>query len=334
MIGSAPSSTSIDLRASLSTFVENGVAIWIPGFGSVFKHSGSDALDLLHRITTNSLIDLADGATRQTILTNEKGRIIDAPWVIKLATDDLLLVSDAPDPRATQEGISRYTIIEDADLKDVTDEYTRFVVFGDQATDLIHKAFPQANTSMASGLMELGKDNDIVALRTDAAGVPTWMIIARREVAEDLKSRFEDLSHNLSSRSLFDYVRITNRIPIIGRELTEDVNPLEAQMRHLIYFDKGCYVGQEVIARLDTYDKVQRKLVAFREVGDPDDRTKIEAGDRIVATEGGRHLGWVSSTAVDPATDEAFGLAYVRSRYVNGEDIELAAIGDGIALLA
>ena len=122
--------------------------------------------------------------------------------------------------------------------------------------------------------------------------------------------------------------------PIIGRELTEDVNPLEAQMRHLIYFDKGCYVGQEVIARLDTYDKVQRKLVAFREVGDPDDRTKIEAGDRIVATEGGRHLGWVSSTAVDPATDEAFGLAYVRSRYVNGEDIELAAIGDGIALLA
>ena len=48
------------------------------------------------------------------------------------------------------------------------------MVFGDQATAFdATKAFPQANTSMASGLMELGKDNDIVALRTDAAGVPT-----------------------------------------------------------------------------------------------------------------------------------------------------------------
>ena len=254
--------------------------------------------------------------------------------MIKLATDDLLLVSDAPHPQTMQDGISRYTIIEDAELTDVTDRYTRFVVFGDQATNLMLNAFPRANTPEASEFMELGEDNDVLALRTNAAGVATWMIIARCEKADGLLSRFEDLGHNLSGRSLFDFVRITNRAPIVGGELTEDVNPLEAQMRHLIDFDKGCYVGQEVIARLDTYDKVQRKLVAFRKVADPDDRWKIETGDHIVATEGGRDVGWVSSIAVDPATDEAFGLAYVRSQYVNGEDIELVAIGDGIALLA
>ncbi len=334
MSGYASSSTRINLRDSYSRFVEHGVAIWLPDFGSVFKHSGFDALDLLHRITTNSLIDLPDGATRQTVLTNEKGRIIDAPWVIKFATDDLLLVSDAPHPQAMQDGISRYTIIEDAELTDVTDRYTRFVVFGDQATHLVLNAFPRANTPVASEFMELGEDNDVLALRTDAAGVATWMIIARCEKADGLLSRFEDLGHNLSGRSLFDFVRITNRAPIVGRELTEDVNPLEAQMRHLIDFDKGCYVGQEVIARLDTYDKVQRKLVAFRDVGDPEDRWKIETGDRIVATEGGRDLGWISSIAVDPVTDVALGLAYVRSRYVNGDDVELAPIGDGIALTA
>ncbi len=334
MIGSAPPSTSIDLRQSLSTFVENGVAIWTPDFGSVFKHSGPDALDLLHRITTNSLIDLQDGASRQTVLTNEKGRIIDAPWVIKLAQDDLLLVSDAQDPRAIQEGISRFTIIEDAELIEITDECTRFMVFGEQATDLILKAFPRANRSVTSGLMDLGEDNDIFALRTDAAGETTWMIVAPREKAEDLSSRFGNLGHNMSNRTLFDHVRITNRVPIVGFELTENVNPLEASMRHLIDFDKGCYVGQEVIARLDTYDKVQRKLVAFSEVGDPCDRGKIEIGDRIVATQGGRDAGWVSSVAVDPATETTFGLAFIRTQYADGEEIELASSGDGTTLLA
>ena len=313
--------------------MENGVAICSPDFGSVFKHSGPDALDLLHRITTNSLIDLQDGAARQTVLTNEKGRIIDAPWVIKLAPDELLLVSDAPDPRAMQDGISRYTIIEDAELRDVTDAYVRFVVFGEQATDLILKAFPRANSPVAPGLMELDEDGETMALRTDAAGVKTWMIVAPREKAEDLSSRFENLGHNLSNRSLFDYVRIMNRVPIAGCELTEDVNPLEASMRHLIDFEKGCYVGQEVIARLDTYDKVQRKLVAFSEVDDPSEHDKIETEDRIVASEGGRDVGWVSSVAVEPATGKTFGLAYIRSQYADGEEIELASSGDGTTLL-
>lgn len=333
MTRTAPTSTRIDLRNCLSRFDETGVALWNPDFGSVLRHSGQDALDLLHRITTNSLIDLPDGSARQTILTSEKGRIIDAPWVIKLAPDELLLISDGPYPQALQAGILRYTIIEDAELIDITDETTRVMVFGEQATQSMIVAFPEADFSRASDLVELGEDRETISLRTDAAGVTTWLIIAPRDTAEELSSRFDNLDIAESDRTLFEFVRVRNGAPIVGHELTEDVNPLEASMRHLIDFDKGCYVGQEVVARLDTYDKVQRELVAFNEVHVSGDGGEIEIDDRIMATKGGREVGWVSSVATDPATGSTFGMAYVRGRYVDGGDIMLASGGDGIALL-
>lgn len=334
MTGAAPSTTRIDLRSSLSRFVESGVAIWKPDSGSVFEHSGPDALDLLHRITTNSLIDMPNGATRQTILTNEKGRIIDTPWVIKLAPDNLLLVSDAPNPQALHDGISRFTIIEDAELTDITNECARFMVFGEQATTSILQAYPHADVSRVSDFVELDKDGEIKAFRTDVAGVTTWMIIASFAMADELPWRFGSLGITVSHRSLFDYIRIKNRVPIAGIDLTEKVNPLEASMQHLIDFDKGCYVGQEVIARLDTYDKVQRKLVAIRDGGCSGDQGEIETDDRIVTIAGGRDIGWVSSVADDPVTRSRFGLAYVRGRYVEGVDVELASGGEGISLLA
>ena len=61
--------------------------------------------------------------------------------------------------------------------------------------------------------------------------------------------------------SEFNSFRIKNMIPICGREVNNLYNPLEIGISHMIDFDKGCYIGQEVIARLDTYDKVQRKLM-------------------------------------------------------------------------
>ena len=71
-----------------------------------------------------------------------------------------------------------------------------------------------------------------------------------------------------------------NQVPIAGYDLTEDVNPLEAGLLlHLIDFEKGCYIGQEVIARLDTYDKVQRSLVGFSQLSSVNSQKSVEIDD-------------------------------------------------------
>ena len=319
MTRSAPSSILREFTQAFSSFSERGVALYIPDFGSVFRHEGADALDLLHRITTNSLIDLSDGAARQTVLTSDKGRIIDAPWVLKRSSNELLLVSDVSDPTALRDGVLRYTIIEDAELVDVSDEFVRMFVFGDNATAAIREAFPESELEIddLGSFHEIcvGSGGTAIAWRTDALGTATWMVLCQTAVVNEVSSRFSNTGLLPEPRSLFDHIRLINKIPIVGRELTDRVNPLEANLQHLIDFDKGCYVGQEVIARLDTYDKVQRRLVRFVQVTRDAGSEIIALDDRIPGPSGGRDIGWVSSVVANNATGRGYGLAYIRSAH-------------------
>ena len=331
----APSPVLSNERDAFTAYDERGAAFMVCEYGSVFRHVGPDALDLLHRITTNSLIDLPDGAARQTILTSEKGRIIDAPWVLKLNEDELLLVSDAPDSGLMQDAIMRYTIIEDAELIDVSDTRTRIMVFGENASEVMGEFLgdvePATDDSWTPLTIDDGDDGKAIALRTHAAGVDTWMLICDGDAAARIMSRSESLGLSPAPISLFDHLRVANRSPIAGKELTDAVNPLEAGLEHLIDFDKGCYVGQEVIARLDTYDKVQRHLVKIDVVGDSD-RVELTAGDGIIAPEGGRDIGWISSVAEDPKSGERLGLGFIRSAFANDGDVHETSSGARIRL--
>ncbi len=316
----APLSTRPPIQEAFSRFVDRGVAVFSPDSGSVFKHVGVDALDLLHRISTNALIDMPDGSARQTVLTTEKGRIIDAPWVIRHASDDLTLISDSPDPSAMRAGILRYTIIEDAELIDITHGRSRLMVFGDNATETILEVLPEAipaSTDIAEFLIvDSGSQHETIAIRTDAAGKPTWLIVSSAEMVDEILSRFGYLDLQLVPRSLFEYVRVSNCVPIAGSELNGSVNPLEAGLNHLIDFEKGCYVGQEVIARLDTYSKVQRVMVGLDVIATANSpATRIAPQDGVQAPEGSRDIGWISSVATRPETGRQIGLGFVRNAY-------------------
>ena len=106
--------------------------------------------------------------------------------------------------------------------------------------------------------------------------------------------------------------------PAAGREITERVNPLEANLLDLIDFDKGCYIGQEVIARLDTYDKVQRKLVGLQAA------SGLLEGDLLYVD--GREIGWTATVAESPAFDGLIALGYVRNEHaVEGRRVVTAA---------
>ena len=102
-----------------------------------------------------------------------------------------------------------------------------------------------------------------------------------------------------------DALRIERGVPAFGRELTEAFNPLEAGLIDIISFTKGCYVGQEVVARLNTYDKVQKRLMRMRW----DDGAGPEPGAKLVLD--GKQVGVVTSAADSPA-GSGVGLGYVR----------------------
>ena len=320
-----------DLAQAFATYEKRGVAVFLPRFGSTFRHVGPDALDLLHRLTTNSIIDIPDGSARQTILTNEKGRIVDVFWVLKRSDEELLLATDSTDPSLMQDWIDRFTIIEDTELIDASDFLTRWYVVGPNASCALSDSFPELDfTDYSAGDLrgiEVVEGGVVLFLRTDAAGSESWLVIGAAPAVSEINSRFEKSEIESAPKKLFDYIRISNKVPIAGFDLTEDVNPLEARLLDLIDFEKGCYIGQEVIARLDTYDKVQRSLVGFSQTELTNGVRMIEIGDNILSNDSNRRVGWITSVAQKPRTDELIGLAYVRKTHTQPGSVMITSEG-------
>ncbi|MXZ03367.1 MAG: aminomethyl transferase family protein [Chloroflexi bacterium] len=332
----SPQTVAIDLAQAFATYEKRGVAVFSPQFGSTFRHVGPDALDLLHRLTTNSIIDIPDGSARRTILTNEKGRIVDVFWVMKRSDEELLLVTDSTDPSSMRDWIDRFTIIEDAELIDASDFLARWYVVGPNASDALGEAFPELDFADC-GIGELrGMDvvdgGVVLFLMTDTAGLESWLVIGGTPGIPEINSRFEKAGMEPVSNKLFDHIRISNKVPIAGFDLTEDVNPLEAGLLDLIHFEKGCYIGQEVIARLDTYDKVQRSLVGFSQTELTNDVQRIEIGDDILSDNGARRIGWVTSVAQRPRTNELIGLAYLRKTHTQPGSVVITSEGTNLQI--
>ena len=103
-------------------------------------------------------------------------------------------------------------------------------------------------------------------------------------------------------------VRVEQGMPCYGREMGEDYNPHEAGLLPFISFDKGCYIGQEVVVRLNTYRKVQKRLMGVAFDGERPELDSLVEAD-------GKQVGFITSVADSPALGKPLALAYVRTAH-------------------
>ena len=315
---------SADLASARDALDARGAGYFTRDDGHLFLHTGPDALDLLHRITTNSLLDLEPGTAKRTVLTSEIGRVIDVVWVVMLKSDELLVISDSADYVETQRGILKYTIIEEACLHDLTNSHGRVTLLGDEAAGILGEAGFHINdgpdADVIGTVMMLG--DGVTALKSDVLGVATWEIVGAQERISAVVSELTTRDVPRLPTELLHSIRMANRVPWPSVELNDRVNPLEAGLWDLVDFDKGCYVGQEVIARLDSYDKVQRKLVAVEPRVSGEVMPEIRDGIDLFAEGGGRSVGWITSVGSSIDGASSTGLAFVRNNYADaGTDL-------------
>jgi len=213
----------------------------------VLSMVGADSLDFLQRISTNDLALLKPGETAQTILTNEKGRIIDIVGVACLNEGSFLLAGQSRASGELMSWIEKYIIMEDIKIDDLTSLFKQFLVFGQNVI---------SKKDFAEGLhpksIAYGETWGISKL---------WRVLTPRETEQDVRQRLFDRGFCSVTDDAFEEYRILQGVPIVPNELSALYNPLEANISSLVSWTKGCYIGQEVIARLDTYKKVQRNLV-------------------------------------------------------------------------
>jgi folate-binding protein YgfZ len=222
---------------------------------------GKDAQDLLHRLSTNDLRTLSRSGSLRTVLTNEKGRIID--WIqIRPGADMLLVICHAGAREKVRGWIERFIITEDIEVLAPTEplEITSIIV-------------PPANSPDVSGIEQMlirPSDDLEFGFWADSLGPLRGMRFAALPGRSSRSIERIGL-HDAAILSVSEYtaLRVLAGVPSNPEELNEGHNPLESILRHDVSFSKGCYIGQEVIARLDAFDKVQRELVVLRVDGVP-----------------------------------------------------------------
>ena len=273
-------------------------------------HTGRDALDLLNRLTTNDLGGLGVGEVAATVLTSEIGRLIDVFRVVRLGPDRLLLVSDSFDPEPLVENIDKYTILEDAVLEELSPGTACIGIRGPEAHAVAGEV-----TGIDSSSVDYGEVRPVPDLGEGAillAGNPLVHDGYDVVMPVDTGAEAWDAAVNAGAVPVghyaLEHARIEAAVPAPGAELNDRVNPLEAGLDQFVSFTKGCYVGQEVIARLDTYDKVQRRLVRLDAPEGTAPGEPLESGQRTA--------GWVTSVSGLPENGRVAALGYVRRAFL------------------
>ena len=294
-----------ELRAEEFRAATERAAVF-PSNAGRLRLTGEDARDLLNRLSTN-LVD-PDGAAGEvavTVLTSDRGRIVDLVYVAHCGDHQLMLTSPGQQQNVI-DFLDKYTIMEDLEVEDVTADTVMLTLAGPQASAILDSVD--------------GIDAMRVALPADAERPATYQLICSdRDTANQVRAALESAGAVSISAPTAEALRIANGQPAYGSEMSDTYNPLEAGLIGAIDFHKGCYIGQEVIARLDTYHKVQKYLVTlrFEADGDVSEAASTLPGARLT-DDAGDAMGLVTSATVVPTAEGAdlIGLGYVRTRAV------------------
>jgi folate-binding protein YgfZ len=217
--------------------------------------AGTDSLDFLQRISTNDVLNLETGEGRESILVNEKGRVVDQ---IRLMRETPLLVLLGVKTRGSDilvKWISKFIIAEDIQISDESSNFIQYLILDIEDKDI---SSLQSKPTWHSLKLNIGPNNG-------------YWIVARRSEKRELDNQLTRIGLAMGSSEEYQQLRIEHSIPDWPNEISDAYNPFELEQEHAISFTKGCYVGQEVIARLDTYKKVQRRLAGFRLEAFPSD---------------------------------------------------------------
>lgn len=306
------------------TSVDNELDILLHGVGlrilfnySIVELRGKDSLDFLHRVTTNSIKGLKKEEVTQTIFTSEKGRILSVATILNFETYQFLVVGNSNKERVTG-WINKYIIADDVKIIDASDRFNVLELSGPQSNSFVTLVCGNVTNDLKQNSFKVVNAEGIlffIAKIVDFNGRDKFWILADNDnsikLIEYMKENHGIFNFGLIGEDAYHEYRIFMGIPAAPNELNDQYNPHEAKLIHLVDFKKGCYIGQEVIARLDTYSKVQKSLAGINF------QDNINTDQHFVLIDNeNNEAGLVTSSVHSTKLNKSIGLAYIRKDYL------------------
>ncbi len=306
-----------DIRAELDAINKN-VALLDRSYLGKIAVKGQDALDLLNRISTNDLQFLAVGTMCDTVFASPKGRLIDYCRVIN-SGDDLILIGSFFHVNHLIEWINRFIILEDAQVTDISADYSWLTLIGPHSKMFLGQLSNKTLTNNEEDICLDIKGKNFPVLKNMSFKYPAYNFFFKNTDAWTIISALLDhldfFKGQLIGDTAFQIIRVESGMPDWGTEITQDYNPHEARLTQAVSFTKGCYTGQEVIARLDTYDKVQKYLMIV-ELSE-----KLSQMPPLEVFIDEEQVGHLTSYTYNPVTGKSLGLAYIKKMYTTENDL-------------
>jgi folate-binding protein YgfZ len=256
--------------------------------------TGADRTKILHNFCTNDIKGLTPGQGREAFITSAQGKTI-GHVIVDCQEDRLLLHAVPGQAEKLIKHLDRYIISEDATLKDVRDEYEQWLVAG-----------PEAEAKLASAGIELPAEMlGAKGTETRVQKVPylgtSYLITIPKANDESLLREIP----KLAKADLLAGLRIDANWPLFGSDITDDNLPQEIHRdRQAISFKKGCYLGQETVARLDALGHVNKILARVQ--------LPVECPPGTELSHDGKVVGKLTSVGYSPTRSAWIAFALLR----------------------
>ncbi|MCY3935139.1 MAG: hypothetical protein OXF22_01865 [Anaerolineaceae bacterium] len=255
--------------------------------------TGKDALPLLQRLSTNDLLYHGEGKVKATLFLNAQGRVLERA-LVRSAGEDVTLFLPAGREQHLAPYLQKNIFFRDEVSIARSEEWLQLEIHGSEFAALLHE-WQERFSALTIVPYSNGKEC-------------SWSLFCTRDIVEDVVRAMEDSPLNVSTGNpaMREYFRVKQGIPAIGHELSTEYIPLELGLWEEVSFTKGCYVGQEIIARMESRRQLARILVTL----ELEDSVPIESPLYF----DDRRIGKITSIARSPEGNYV-ALAVIRREY-------------------
>ena len=253
--------------------------------------TGVDRFRFLNGQITNDLRKASETVAVEACVLNAKGKL--NAHIFITALGESLLIDAEPELRETLRArLERYVIADDVQIEDVTDKFSIFHVLTDDP--------PPSDAGRT-----------VSARRFAATGWDIWSDPTRHDaVRNELAAAYVFIDFAAA-----DLLRIEQGLPRWGRELTDEIIPIEANLeQRTVDYEKGCYIGQEVISRIKMSGQTNKRLCGLISLNN----APLQPGMKLVApSASGKEAGWITSATRSQRLGKEIALGYVKRGFNN-----------------
>ena len=285
----------------------------------LLRFSGDDRVSFLNGMVSNDVKTLASSHGSHAAFLDLQGKIL-ADTRIFCRDDSLLVDLAEPVKEKILQHLERHLVADEVEIQDLSSDYAMVSIQGPQAGHLLRAAAstdsgPVRDLDHLEGAIGQRK---VLVIRATHTGEEGYDLVVSRADLIDVISRVQEAGKRFSLAwvgvDAQEMLRIEAGIPRYGLDMNADNLMLETGLDHAVSFDKGCYLGQEIVERIHSRGHVNKRLAGLILAG----RAPVEGGGKIF--HGSREIGKITSSAFSPYKDSVIALGYVQREAFNPGD--------------